>query len=48
MGNSIDLSVVNTSHSCVHHPFGREATFHILSTELGRTFSKKWKNKNEK
>lgn len=48
MDNCIDLSVINTGHSCVHHSFGREATFHMLSTELRRTLSKKWKNKKEK
>lgn len=25
------LSIINTGHSCVHHAFGREATFHIVS-----------------
>lgn len=47
MGNCIGLSVMNTGHLWVHPSFGRAATFHILSTELGRTLSKKWKNKHE-
>lgn len=47
-GNCADLSVIYTGHACVHHSLGREATFHMLSTELGRTLCKKWKNKTKK
>lgn len=44
----INLSVINTGHSCVHHSYDRVAAFHMLFTELGRTLSKQWKNKNKK
>lgn len=31
VGSCMGLSVINTGHSCVHHSFGREASFCILS-----------------